>query len=338
VPHTALIPTRKDMLGRSLEDFVGENFLQEHVIRDRLAIAQLSRKAGDWLAKPANAERVVREGASIVRFGLERIKDEDLAAIVREVLLPRFIEEPVSPIAGSLLKEIVADKAHHGLVDLALDEMLNWLKANKETFADVVGERAPWWAPESLNVRVIGRLHIELVSWLEEISADPYAPARQAFDKMLDQLADDLLANPEVQARTEALKNRVLAHPQVIVTTISLWNALRRVLSDSLEDPQGMLQQRLAQELVIFGDRLRQDGALRERLDAYAADLAVFVVDRYGGELTAVITHTIDRWDGKEAARRIELFVGKDLQFIRINGTLVGGLVGVLIHAVSERL
>ncbi|HYQ31955.1 MAG TPA: DUF445 family protein, partial [Lapillicoccus sp.] len=124
-------------------------------------------------------------------------------------------------------------------------------------------------------------------------------------------------------------------HPQVIASSISLWNALRRALLTSLIDPEGAVRQRLLTELCRFAERLEAEEELRFRLDGIAADVAVFAVDRYGTELTAVITHTIERWDGKEAARRIELHVGRDLQFIRINGTIVGGLVGLVIHAVS---
>lgn len=335
VPHTALIPKRKDDLGRSLEEFVGENFMQEQIIRDRLAVAELARKAGDWLSDPDNAARVVREGSAVARVGLARIKDEDISALITDVLIPRFQAEPLSPIAGSLLKEIVADKAHHALVDLTVDELLSWLRANEETFADLVIERAPWWTPQKLNRKVVHRLHIELVTWLDEISGDPFHPAREALDRLLGQLADDLLEDPEVQLRMEALKERVLGHPQVATTAVSLWQALRRVLDDSLADEDGLLQLRVRQELVDLGLQLRTDQALREKVDRGIADFAVFTVERYGSDVTAVITHTIDRWDGNEASRRIELFVGKDLQFIRINGTIVGGLVGVLIHTVS---
>ena len=121
-------------------------------------------------------------------------------------------------------------------------------------------------------------------------------------------------------------------------SAVSLWNALRRALLGSLRDPEGAVRLRLEQELGAFATRLAGDAELRDRLDRTAADLAVFAVDRYGAEVTAVITHTIERWDGREAARRIELHVGRDLQFIRINGTIVGGLVGVAIHAVSQLL
>jgi uncharacterized membrane-anchored protein YjiN (DUF445 family) len=120
-----------------------------------------------------------------------------------------------------------------------------------------------------------------------------------------------------------------------VATGISLWNALRTALLGALRDPRGELRARLQRELVAFADRLSTDEELRKRFDGLAADGAVFVVERYGAELTTVITHTIERWDGREAARRIELHVGRDLQFIRINGTIVGGMVGVLIHALT---
>ncbi|HEX5769966.1 MAG TPA: DUF445 domain-containing protein [Nocardioidaceae bacterium] len=333
VPHTALVPKRKDDLGRSLEQFVGANFLQESVIRDRIALAGISERVGHWLVEPENSKRVVDEAASVLHVGLTRVRDEDMAALVEDAVLPRFREEPISPIAGSLLEEIVRDGAHHGLVDLALEEAHRWLLANEETFTEVVGERAPWWSPQAVNERVTHRLHVEAVAWVDDIRKDPYHHARTALDSMLAQLADDLLHDEATQERAERLKERVLDHPQTVITATSLWRAFRSALLSALADEDGPLRHRGLLELTRFGARLVTEEKLRERLDGHAADLAVFAVSRYGDELTAVITHTIDRWDGKEAARRIELYVGRDLQFIRINGTIVGGLVGVLIHA-----
>ena len=335
IPHTALIPKRKEELGRSLEEFVGENFLQEQVIRERMQVAELSHRLAEWLTVEAHARRVVDEAASVLHIGLSKVRDEDMAVLVQEALLPRFLAEPISPLAGSLLTEIVRDKAHHGLVDLALDEAHRWLRDNEETFSEIVGERAPWWSPPAINDRVTHRLHLELVAWIADIRDDPYHHARSALDAMLAQLAQDLLHDPATQERTERLKERVLAHPQVLVTATSLWNAFRAALLAALAEVDGPVRRRAVAELTSFGHRLLGDAPLRAKLDRYAADFAVFVVGRYGDELTAVITHTIDRWDGKEAARKIELHVGRDLQFIRINGTIVGGLVGVAIHAVT---
>ena len=338
VPHTALIPHRKDDLGRSLEEFVGENFLHESVVRERLEAAQLSRRAGQWLGDEANARRLCDEAAAVLRLGLLNVRDHDAVGLIEAVVLPRLLAEPLSPVAGSLLQEIVRDKAHHGLVDLALDEALRWLTEHGDTFEAVVGQRAPWWSPSALNDRVTHRIHIEVVAWVEDISGDPFHPAREALDDALAQLAHDLVHDEETQQRMERLKERVLSHPQMLVTATSLWQAFRSALVASLGDPGGPLRRRALDELCAFGERLRLDASLRERIDGFVADLVVFGVDRYGAELTKVITATVNRWDGREAADRIELHVGRDLQFIRINGTIVGGLVGVLIHAVTVLL
>ena len=335
VPHTALIPKRKDELGRSLEEFVGENFLHEGIIRERVASAAISERVGAWLADPAHVRRVVDEVSEVAAIGLGKVRDEHVSDLVTEALIPRFREEPVAPLAGGLLAEVVRDGVHQGVVDLALDELHGWLLEHPDTVAEVLEQRAPWWAPPRLNDAVTRRVTSELVTWLAEIRAQPGHRARLAFDSMLIQLADDLQHDPETRERTERLKERLLDHPQVLESSIALWNALRRALQASLLDPDGAVRERLARELTAFGVRLREDAELRGRIDGSAADLSVFVVDRYGAALTSVITHTVQRWDGREAARRIELHVGRDLQFIRINGTIVGGLVGLVIHAVT---
>ncbi len=335
IPHTALVSKRKDELGKGLEEFVGENFLQEDIIRERVGAAAISARIGDWLCDPANARRVVDEVSDVAAIGLDRVRDEHIADLVTDAFVPRFREEPIAPVLGTLLSELVRDDLHHGVVDLALDEMHRWLMHNGDTFVEVLSERAPWWAPPRLNEAVTHRLHLEALRWVADIRDTPDHHARAALDSMLTQLAQDLLTDPLTQERAERFKERLLDHPQLVTTAISLWKALRSALLTSMRDREGAVRRRLLVELNDFAGRLSTDAELREKLDTAAADVAVFVVSRYGPELTAVITHTIERWDGKEAARRIELHVGRDLQFIRINGTIVGGLVGVLIHAAS---
>ena len=335
IPHTALVPRRKDELGRGLEEFFGENFLQEGIIRERVAAATISRRLGVWLSDPANARRVVDEVADVASIALSRVSDDHIVELVDSVLVPRFREEPIAPLLGTFVVEVVRDDLHHGVVDLALEELHRWLVQNPDTFAAVLSERAPWWAPPRLNEAVTTRIHTEAIRWLADIRDDPHHHAREALDSMLAQLGQDLLFNEDTQARAEGLKLRLLEHPQFSATGISLWNALRRALLGALREPQGPLRDRLQSELTAFAERLSADEELRQRLDGLAADAAVFAVERYGAELTTVITHTIERWDGREAARRIELHVGRDLQFIRINGTIVGGLVGVVIHTAA---
>ncbi|MCZ4500147.1 MAG: hypothetical protein JWQ74_2702 [Marmoricola sp.] len=338
IPHTALIPRKKDEFGQSLEDFVQENFLQEEIIRERLAAATVAARAGAWVSDTTNAARVIAESSALLTVGLNRLRDSDVEAVVAEVLLPRLVNEPISPIAGNLLSEVLRDDAHHGLVDLALEEGHHWLIHNQDTFTAVIGERAPWWAPDRLNEVVTERIHLEAVHWVADIRADPEHRARKALDSLLAQLADDLLTNPDTQDRAERLKTRLLEHPQFLASGMALFDALKQALRDALADENGPLRERAAAELARFGTRLQTDAALQQKIDTWVADGAAFGIRRYGAELTTVIGHTIALWDGKEAAARIELQVGRDLQFIRINGTIVGGLVGVLIHAITVLL
>jgi len=336
IPHTALIPRRKNMLAVSLQEFFADNFLNEQVVRARVADAQVSKRIGGWVSAPQHARTVVDEASGLVRAALVRVKDRDVAALVEHELLPRLVEEPLAEVAGGLLAEVVEEGAHTGLVDLALTEAHRWLSHNEETVTRVISTRAPWWTPQWLDEVVTQRLHVEAVGWVADIRDDPQHPARMALDDLLRDLARDLCSDPETQERAERLKERVLTQPQVVVAVTSAWNAVRRALITTLDDPDSALKDRSARALADFGQRVLDDAALRERLDGYAADAVAYVVSRYGDELTTVITDTIQRWDGDEAARRIELHVGRDLQFIRINGTLVGGLAGLVIHALTQ--
>ncbi len=335
IPHTALIPRKKDLLARSLQDFMGANFLREEIIRERVTSARIAERAAAWLSEPQHTRRAADEACSLAVAALQRLRDDSVAGLLDEAFIPRFKQEPIAPIAGTFLAEVVRDQAHHGLVDLAVAEVHRWLLANEATFSAVLEERAPWWAPNRVNELVIKRVYLEALEWVQDIRDDPAHQTRLALDDLLTQLARDLHEDPETMERAERLKVRLLEHPQVMQTAISLWAALRTALVRSLEQPDSPLRGRIEGQLRDFAAQVGEQAALRERLDGYAADLAWFFVSRYGDELMTVISHTIERWDGRETADKVELHVGRDLQFIRINGTIVGGLVGVLIHTIT---
>lgn len=336
VPHTAIIPKRKESLGASLQDFVAENFLNEEVVRERVTTSRVSAQVGAWLGEPGHAEKVIDVGSKAVADGLARVKRDDVAAVMREAIIPRLLDEPLAPAAGQLLAEVVADRAHIGAVDLMLTELHLWLNRNADDVQSLVGQRAPWWSPVWLDEKVALWVHGELLRWVAEIRDSPRHLARRALDDWLAQLADNLQNNPSTQQRAEHLKQRVLAQEQVIDTSIALWDALRRALIASLQDDQGLLRERAIQEVHGIGRRLVEDQDVAARMDELLADGAAYVVNNYGSEIATVISATVNRWDGRETAQRIELHVGRDLQFIRINGTVVGGLVGLLIHALSD--
>ena len=281
---------------------------------------------------------MVEEAARLSRLGLERINDDDVAALVEHELVPRLLEEPLSPVAGSLLAEVVRDGAHHGLVDLVLTEAARWLEDNEQVVAAALSTRAPWWSPAWLDEQVTHRVHVEVLAWVRDIRDDPDHRARHALDAMLTQLAADLQQDPATMERAERLKQRILSQPRVVSTATALWNAVRRALVTSLADPDSAVRARALAHLDQLSRRLETDAGFRTRLDGYAADLAAFVVTTYGSEIATVISETVNRWDGDEAARRIELHVGRDLQFIRINGTLVGGLAGLVIYSATQVL
>ena len=204
--------------------------------------------------------------------------------------------------------------------------------------ASIVGERAPWWTPAWLDEKVIARVHREALSWVADVRDRPNHPARRAFDDLLAQLALDLQHDVDTIARAEALKVRVMTHPQIGASAVAVWDAVRTALLGALDDADGQLRRRGVAALSDFGARLLSDPGLRRRVDGHATDAIGFVVSTYGHEIAKVISQTVDRWDGKEAAERIELHVGRDLQFIRINGTIVGGLAGLAIHTLNVLL
>ncbi len=335
IPHTAIIPTKKDDLANSLQDFFAENFLTEDVVRGRIADAALASKFGAWLEDPAHAHRVVTEATRISRAALARIDDEDVRSVTTGSLVPRLVREPVAPTLGKLLERVVADGTHRGAVDLIVNMIGRWLLANPDRVSSLIGDKAPRWAPRLVNDRLATWGYQQAVDWLVEVRNDAGHPARKALDDLLLRVATDLQRDSAVQRRTELLKERLLEHPAVADAAVSLWRSLRDSIDGAMDDEGSTLWSRAEEALGRLGGALASDPATQARVDGWVADAASWAVRSYGRELSTVVSHTIQSWDGEQASRKIELHVGRDLQFIRINGTIVGALAGLLIHTVS---
>ncbi len=335
IPHTAIIPTRKDALGRNLSDFVGTHFLSEQVVRERLRNAEVPRQLGRWLAEPAHAARVTAEAARALRGAVDVLRDEDVRAVLEPVVLRRLAALPVGPTLGRLLAQVVTDKAHHRLVDLIAAAVDDWLVANRDQVVDLVARQAPVWSPEFVDRAVAHRVYAELSRVSGEVRVQPDHPVRVALDRLLARFAEDLRHDPATIERASGVLESLLAQPEVRRAFGDVIAAGRRLLLEMVDDPDSELRARLADALADLGRRLDTDEALRARVDAMVADAAGYVVTHYRDELTRTITDTVERWDGVETARKVELAVGRDLQFIRINGTVVGALAGVVIHAVG---
>jgi uncharacterized membrane-anchored protein YjiN (DUF445 family) len=338
IPHTAIIPARKDAIGRSLGDFVGENFLAEPVVRDRIRRAGLAGRVGAWLAKPESAARVTRELATATRAALELLRDDDVQAVIEHTVTRRLADLPVGPPLGRLLGGVVDDGAHHGLVDLSIASAYTWLVDNRASVVAAVARQAPGWTPRFVDEAVSERIYAEVLRVVGEVRDDPHHELRGSFDRFLSALARDLREDPATQARADALKARLLEHPDVRRAVGDIGGAVRRMLMEAVDDPDSELRRRVEAGIASFGARLHDEPELQAKVDGWAEDVVAYVTTTYRAELTTVITDTVERWDGPETARRIELQVGSDLQFIRINGTVVGALAGVGIAAIVQLL
>lgn len=335
IPHTAIIPRRKDALGASLTSFVADNFLQGEVVTDKIRRAEVMKRAGDWLGAEQNREAVVARASEGIGYLLERIDDAEVASLARDFVIPKINETPKAPILGQLLGEVVRDGSHRGLVDLIAEEAWDWLGRNPDVVDRIVFSRAPSWVPDWVNDQVASRLRREILGWVSEVRDDREHPFRKSIDDWLRTLASDLQDDPQVSAKAEELMASILNRPGIVESVVALWGSLRRTLGESLADSDSEVRRRLRSFVNDMGSRMRDDAEFRTRWEERIARTAGDLADSFGPELASVISDTIERWDGVEAANRIELFVGKDLQYIRINGTVVGALVGIVIHALT---
>ena len=336
IPHTAIIPTRKDALGDSLGDFVGTNFLAENVVRDRLRRVGIAGRLGGWLAVPEHAERVTAELATVVRGAVAVLRDEDVQAVVEQAVVARVMAVPWGPPLGKLLGRVLTDGAHHKLVDLLCDRAYDWVRENHETVLRVVSDRAPSWSPKFVDGLLADRVYGEILSFAWAVKTDVNHPMRLAIDTFLIEFAQDLQTDPDTMKRAEQVKHQVLEHPEVRNLINSAWGTAKRMLLDAAEDPSSELRRRVRDGLVSLGGRLVTEDSLSEKVDTWVQDAAGYVVRNYSTEITTLITDTVARWDAQETSRKIELQVGRDLQFIRINGTVVGALAGLLIYTLSQ--
>ncbi|GAA2144162.1 DUF445 domain-containing protein [Kitasatospora kazusensis] len=335
IPHTAIIPTKKDAFGKSLGDFVGDNFLSASVVRGRLARIGIARRLGEWLAAPGNADRVTTEAAAALRGVLAVLRDDDIQAVVSEAVTRRAAATSVAEPAGRLLGKVVADGGHHGVVDLIAVRAHDWLTVNHEEVVQRVTEKTPGWTPRFLDHQVGERVYKELMRFVTDIRDDPGHAARGAIDKFLADFATELQQDPETIARVERAKAELLARTEVQDLIASSWAAVRSLVVTAAEDEQSELRRRIRDGLRSFGQRLATDAKLQAKTDGWLQDAAQYVVETYREEITALISETVAGWDADDASRKIEANVGRDLQFIRINGTVVGALAGLLIHTVA---
>ncbi|MEU8883579.1 DUF445 domain-containing protein [Streptomyces hydrogenans] len=336
IPHTAIIPTKKDQLGASLGSFVGENFLSADVVRGRLRALGVGRRVGAWLSHPDHADRVTEELATALRGALTVLRDADVQAVVGEAITRRAEQAEIAPGVGKTLEHMVADGAHRRAVDLVCTRAHDWLVTHGDSVMDAVQGGAPGWTPRFVDRKVGERVYKELLRFVTEMRDMPTHPARGAIDRFLTDFAADLQADTDTRARVERLKSDLLARPEVQDVIASAWASVRALIIAAAEDDQSQLRLRARASLISLGKRLATDTRLQSKVDGWLESATIYLVTTYRSEITSLITDTVAGWDADQTSKKIEANIGRDLQFIRINGTVVGALAGLLIYTVSH--
>ena len=334
IPHTAIVASRKDRIGRSLGNFVGNNFLASEVISRQLAGMRLGERAARWLSEPAHQARVARAIAGGVARAAESVPDDELRESVHATLVAQLRTAQVAPLLGDLLTMATTDDRHQEMLDRLVTLVSRVVSDNKELIRVRIAEESPWWVPNVVDDKLYQKIVAGIERTLDDVSANDEHPLRAQFDHALRDFTDKLHNSPETIARAEGDEGAAaLASRRVR----ALGCAARRgsAVAREVRRSRCALPEPLERALAGIAERALASEQLLQDIDAALERLVLGVVDQYRPEVAELIARTVESWDAGDASRKIELQVGRDLQFIRINGTLVGGLVGLVLYLVT---
>ncbi|ULN42321.1 DUF445 domain-containing protein [Mycolicibacterium crocinum] len=338
IPHTAIIKRKKDQLGEGLGTFVRENFLSPAVVETKLRDAEVAGRLGKWLSEPSHAERVASEAGTVLRVVVELLNDDDIQQVIDRTIVRRLAEPQWGPPVGRVLAQLLAENRQEALIQLLCDRAFEWALNAGDTIERVVTRDSPSWSPRFVDQLVGDRIHRELMDFTDKVRRNPNHELRQSANRFLFEFANDLQNDDATIARAEAVKEQLMERDEVARAAETAWKTLKRLVLEGVDDPNSTLRTRVTDSVMRIGESLRDDAELRDKVDNWIVRGAQHLVGQYGAEITTIITDTIERWDADEASRRIELHVGRDLQFIRINGTVVGALAGLIIYTVAQIL
>lgn len=336
IPHTAIVKRRKDQIGASLGGFVRDNFLTREVVGERLERADLGRRVGVWLATPSNAAVVGDQSAAAVRGITEVLDDDVVQAGLEQVVTQRVRNVPVAPVVGKAVDVAIDGEHHQVLLESTLTGLATFLDDNRIVFRERLSTESPWWVPEPIDDRVFEKIYTAVSRFIADVAGDRNHELRRQLDERTITFAAELKESEELRARGEALKSELLDHPEVRRWSDSLWTRIKAGLLEAAEDPTSPLRIQLQRAVEDAGTSIGEDPELQAKIDQWIVGATGYVAEQFRDEVADLIAQTVQRWDTDETSDRIELQVGRDLQFIRINGTVVGGLAGLLIYTVSE--
>jgi uncharacterized membrane-anchored protein YjiN (DUF445 family) len=331
-PHTAIVPRNKDRIGQALGEFVERNFLTPETVAPRLLRLDPALRAARWLGRPANGAAAATLLAGAVPRLMEAIDDAEIEGLIGRSLGGWLERTDLSAIAGRLLKLLVAEGKHQLLLDQVLSGLGSWLDRNRETLRDRFGARSRL-TPKWVDGYVVNRFIDSVIELVGEIVAAPRHEIRTSFDRFADGFITRLDSDPELRGRVEALKHEVLHNPQLAGIVAALWREIKRRLATDTPEEPSVIAGPLARSLVQMAQALRQDRAMMDRLSRAGIRLVEPALPWIGRQFTQLVAGVVRSWEASAVAHNIETEVGPDLQFIRLNGTLVGGLAGLLLHA-----
>jgi uncharacterized membrane-anchored protein YjiN (DUF445 family) len=336
IPHTAIIPRKKDQIGESLADFVSEYFFTPEIIGERVAQARVPQRVGEWLAEPAHARQVAAELSTAISGMAELLHDDELRNAVASFADKRLRTTDVAPILARLIDAVCDSGQHQKAMTALLRGILSFLDQNRAVLRDRLAQESPDWVPDWVDDRVFAKGYSLVQNFLGDVVQTDDHAVRRAYDTQLRTFAERLRTDPEQAARIEEAKLELLDHPRVREYLANLWTTVKAMLLEGTADPESDLRRSVERLTARAGEALRDDPAVISKVDEALQRLTAHVVTQYGDDLTAVISTTVERWDTEETSRRLELQVGRDLQFIRINGTVVGALAGLVIYTIAQ--
>jgi uncharacterized membrane-anchored protein YjiN (DUF445 family) len=334
IPHTAIIPRNKDRIGETLAAFLRDNFLTPSVVARRMRSVDVAGAIGRFLANPPPEGRM-REGASrLFASLLESLDQERLGGMVRSAVSSRLQSLQVSPLIGQSLEAAMTDDRHIPILDSIVTWAGRTLDSNEDIIRAMVHQRAGWiMRLAGLDEKLADAIVDGLRRLTIDMAVDPRHPLRSKAEEALAGLAWDMQHDPDMQGKVEGWKSEIIANKAVTDWVGGLWENSRAGLLRAARDPDAAMAGRFGEALKQLGDTLQQDARLKRAINQFARRAAVGAVATYGSGIVKLVSETVRGWDARTITGRLENAVGRDLQYIRVNGTLVGGLVGLLIHA-----
>lgn len=335
IPHTAVIPRNQGRIGAGLADFVQQHFLDPDLVAARLARAQAARRLALWLARTENANRLADRLAALLPYLLRSLGDAEFRGFVRTALSEQIAALDPVPLAGKALAALTRDDRHAPVLEHGLIALRRLIASHREQLVATVEERSRWWIPRSIDRSIAGAIARGLDELLAEL-ADPSHPNRQKAEAALRRFIDDLQHDPAYGERLRQLQRQLLADPAVQAMLESAWDPVRRTLLDAAGQPTPAVHRMLATALHSLGASLLADPAMQARLDGALTEVARGLILPWRNDIGRFIADVVASWDAGTMTRRIELAVGADLQYIRINGTLVGALIGCALFLLAN--